>query len=170
MKFNTRTVVFMGLLVGMSLVLTRLLGFLILPTVRISFGDVPIILAGILYGPLAGLITGAAADVIGVLLKPEGGFFLGFTISSALTGLIPGLFFWRHTGSKYSPVKVILIVLLITVFVSLLLNTYWLTFLVGKGFWVILPTRLLARAIIAPLEAILLIAILRALEKYRTSH
>ena len=169
MKWNTRTMIFMGLMVAMSIILTRILAVPIGETIRISFGDVPIILAGILFGPLAGAVTGAAADIVGVMLKSQGGFFIGFTLSSALTGFIPGLFFLRRKAEKVSLGKIILIVTLITVFISLILNTYWLTILVGKGFFVILTPRLLVRAIIAPLEVIFLAIILRAWDKYRTS-
>lgn len=170
MKWNTKKIVFMGLMVSMSIILTRLLSFMVGPTIRISFGDVPIILSGIVFGPVAGAITGIAADLVGYLLRSEGGFFFGFTLSAALTGFIPGLFFLRQKGEKYSLVKLIIIVVVQTILVSLTLNTFWLVIMYGQGFWAILPNRIIARAIIAPLEVLFLVIILRALNRYRTSH
>ncbi len=168
MKWQTRTIVFMGLLISMSIILTRGFGFMVGPTIRISFGDVPIMLAGILFGPLAGAITGIGADLVGFMLRSQGGFFIGFTLSAALTGLIPGLIFMGHKTEKYSLVKIILSVLLVNLLISLTLNTTWLIIMYSKGFWAIFPGRVITRAIITPLEIAFLTIILRTLKKTET--
>lgn len=165
MKWKTRTIVFMGLLAAMSIILTRLFGFMIVPTIRVSFGDVPIILSGILFGPLAGAVTGITADLVGVMLRSQGGFFIGFTLSAALTGLIPGLFFRNNRDGKYPLSKIILSSITVNIVVSLVLNTLWLVIMYNKGLFVILPGRLLARLVIVPLEIFFLATILRALKR-----
>lgn len=161
---KVRTVVLLALLVSLGVVLTRF-SVMILPSVRVGFRDVPIILAGILFGPIAGMVTGIATDLVGFLLSPTGGFFYGFTISAALVGLIPGLVFHGDRLGRYPVVKIILAVALVEFGVSLFLNTYWLTVMMGKTFWVLLPARVLARVIITPLEVLLITALISALHK-----
>lgn len=165
MKWKTRTIVFMGLLAAMSIILTRLFGFMIGPTIRVSFGDVPIILSGILFGPIAGAITGITADLVGMMLRAHGGFFIGFTISAALTGFIPGLFFLKEREGRYPLSKIILSSVTVNIIVSLVLNTLWLVIMYDKGLFVILPGRVITRLVIVPLEIIFLATILRALNK-----
>src|SRR5690554_5360165 len=96
MQLSARHAANLGLLTAVSIVLTRVFG-VVLPiagagALRLSFGEIPIILAGMLFGPGAGALTGLAADLIGYLINSHGGaFFPGFTLSAVLTGLIPGL-------------------------------------------------------------------------------
>ena len=84
-----------GLFVATSIIMARFFAGDILigglSVLRISFGQVPIFISGILLGPVYGAITGALADVLGYLVKPLGPYFPGFTINGALGGLIPGL-------------------------------------------------------------------------------
>ena len=83
-KFDIRTIVKAGFLVAISVVMTRF-AYIMLPIggvqgLRISFGELPIMLSGFLFGPVVGGITGIAADLIGVLVNPQGAYFPGFTI------------------------------------------------------------------------------------------
>lgn len=95
---TTSVLVKAGLLAGLSIIFTRVFSFMIplagLPALRIGFGGLPITMAGILFGPLVGGIVGVVADLIGFMMNPMGGtYFPGFTLSAALTGIIPGLMF-----------------------------------------------------------------------------
>ncbi|NLK97869.1 MAG: folate family ECF transporter S component [Epulopiscium sp.] len=97
--FNTRVLVACGLLASISIVLTRLFSYMIplagLPALRIGFGDIPVIISGMLFGPIAGGLTGGVSDLLGFILNPMGGPYIpGFTISAVLRGLIPGLIYW----------------------------------------------------------------------------
>jgi ECF transporter S component (folate family) len=116
---TTSVLVKAGLLAGLSIVFTRVFSFMIplagLPALRIGFGSLPITLAGILFGPLVGGAVGTVADLIGFLINPMGGaYFPGFTLSSALNGVIPGLVFaWmrkRETSINFNVVNGISII------------------------------------------------------------
>lgn len=92
---STSILVKAGLLAGLSIVLTRAFSFMVplagLPALRIGFGGLPVIIAGILFGPLVGGAVGLVADLIGFMINPMGGaYFPGFTVSAALSGFIPG--------------------------------------------------------------------------------
>lgn len=97
---STSVLVKAGLMAGLSIVLTRAFSFMIplagLPALRIGFGGLPVIISGILFGPFVGAVVGLVADLVGFMINPMGGaYFPGFTISAALSGVIPGfLYAW----------------------------------------------------------------------------
>ncbi len=100
----TKTLVVISLLTGLSIILTRVFSVTVplagLPALRIGFGSIPIIISGILFGPLAGALTGAVADVLGFMINSLGGaYFPGFTISAALAGVIPGIVY-KYADNK----------------------------------------------------------------------
>lgn len=102
---STKVLVGASLLTGISIILTRVFSIMIplagLPALRFGFGAVPIIISGIIYGPIAGGLTGIVADLLGVMLNPQGGaFFPGFTLSAALRGVIPGLIYMILRSKK----------------------------------------------------------------------
>ena len=83
---------FAGILTAMSIVLGK---FLQIPNpfqefIRISFENLPIILAGFSLGPVAGLVVGLASDLIGCVLY---GYAINFriTLGAAAVGAISGV-------------------------------------------------------------------------------
>ena len=90
---NPRALCLAALLAAMSMILGK---FLQIPTpfaefVRISFENLPVILAGIVLGPLAGAMTGAVADLVGCLAY---GYSINplITLGAASVGLVAGVF------------------------------------------------------------------------------
>lgn len=88
MRIKPKKLVIMALLIAMAIILRRILT-LHFPIGIVSFAGFPIILAGFLFGPVNGGIVGAVSDVLGYPLFPEGPYSPVFTITSALTGVIP---------------------------------------------------------------------------------
>lgn len=102
-KLEVSAMVTSALLVAVSIVLTRFFS-ISTPTLRIGFGDVPVILSGMFFGPVLGALTGALADFIGFLINPMGSsYFPGFTLSAALRGCLPGIIFMMV---RNKPIKV----------------------------------------------------------------
>lgn len=170
MQFSTRTVTNLSLLTAVSIVLTRLFAVAVPigghTVLRLSFGEIPIMLAGVLFGPLAGAVTGAAADLIGYLINPFGGpFFPGFTVTAALTGLVAGVMLSKET--RYTWQKMGLMVAVNDLLNSVVLNTIWLVILYGLDVRVILPTRIAARLLTIPIYTVVLVLIARAYGKMR---
>ena len=52
-------------------------------------------LSAIILGPKYSTVLAGLADLIGALLFPFGSFFIGYTISALLTGLVYGLFLYN---------------------------------------------------------------------------
>ncbi|KAB3534105.1 folate family ECF transporter S component [Alkaliphilus pronyensis] len=149
-RLSTKTLVMASFLSALTIVLTRY-GSIMLAggSIRLGFGNLPIILSGILLGPMAGVLTGIVSDLLGVLILSQGGFHPGFTLSAALTGFIPGVVVALNHKHKYSFFNICLSNILVFLIISLGLNTYWLTQLLGKSFFVLLPARALAQGIVA---------------------
>ncbi|MFM1539667.1 folate family ECF transporter S component, partial [Helcococcus bovis] len=93
-KFNLQSLIMATLLTAISIILTRFLSFYLTPNMRIGIGSLPIIFSGAVLGPFLGALTGVVADLIGIMINPGGVPHLGFTLSSTLTGLIPGIIFF----------------------------------------------------------------------------
>lgn len=169
MKKNaTYYLVVSGLLIGMSVVLTRVFSVNLLiagvPASRLSIGYLPIMLASILLGPFWGLGVGVLADVVGFLLFPSGTFFPPITLTSGLVGVLPWLFL-RMTGNWQQWLKVLVAVALTQILCSVFLQTYWLSLLLGKAYFVLFLPRAVVTLITIPVYYILIQAVLGSLKK-----
>lgn len=130
--------------------------------IKIGFAYIVNELTGLLFGPAVGGIVGGLADFLKYLVKPTGPFFPGFTISGFCGGLIYGFVLYKEPLTFK---RVLLANLLVTVFVNLGLNTYWLTLLYGDGFFALLPVRILKQIIMLPIETVLFYTVAKTLAK-----
>ncbi len=104
---------------------------------KLGFTFVAIACAGAIYGPVAGGTVGALGDVIAFMVNPTGAYFPGFTLTAFLSGVVFGVFLRNKTA-----IFRIIIASFIVEFVGgLILNTFWISVLYGKGFTVLLPGR-----------------------------
>lgn len=88
--FNTYALTVCALLTALSVVLARLLTIIPSEVSRFSLEAVPILLAGLLFGPVPGAAVGFAADFIGCLFSPFG-YNPIFCLPPILYGLWAGL-------------------------------------------------------------------------------
>ncbi|MBN1623933.1 MAG: folate family ECF transporter S component [Clostridia bacterium] len=147
---NTRKLVILSFLTALTIVLARFLSFQV-QILRISLEFIPILIAAILFGPIAGGIVGAVADVIGFMMFPTGTFFPGFTISAFTTGIIYGLFFYKKQITWFRAITGTLVKLLI---VDLLMVGTWLVILYKMPLAALIPTRLLKIAVMLVFETV----------------
>lgn len=145
-KMSVRSVSVIGLLVAMEIILAR---FSIHTwNLKIGFSFVPIVVAAIFYGPVAGGLVGAIGDVVSAVLFPVGAYFPGFTLTAFLTGAVFGWFFRKNI----TVINVILSVLAVQVLISQFLNTYWISFLYGGPYWPLFMTRIYQTAAMIVVE------------------
>ncbi len=136
--FSTKSLVLMALLVAVQVVLSRFASITAW-NVKIGFGFIPIMIGGILLGPLGGGTIGLVSDLIGSILFPSGAFFPGFTLTAFLTGVIFGLFLHKKPDFP----RLVCAVTLNQLLCSLLLNTLWISVLYGSSYLGLLSTRVL---------------------------
>jgi ECF transporter S component (folate family) len=99
--------------------------------------------------PYLGGYRGCDGGFFGRYLFPIGTYFPGLTLSAALVGIVFGLFLYKRKEGWLPLAGAVAINCLI---ISLLLNTYWLTILMGKGFMVLLPVRIVQNLIMIPIQ------------------
>lgn len=97
MNANIFYLVASALFVAISVILAQfrfyipLFGF---PSVRFSISEVPIFLAGSLFGPVYGAMVGFTSDIISFMLTSSAAYHPGFTLNATLVGFIPGVVFY----------------------------------------------------------------------------
>lgn len=151
---STRKITYMAMFVALSVVIN---------TMRfgsISFGGFPIIYSGLVLGPVNGFIVGALADVLGFIVRPSsgGGYHVVFTLTSALTGLIPilvvRLFKVKYPNFKFY--QVLLGILVGQMITSVIMSPYFQAFIFGKNTFIYYATKaLIKQAVSIPLYAAL---------------
>ncbi len=163
-KISVKSVSVVGFLVAMEIILAR---FSIHTwNLKIGFSFVPVVVAAIFYGPVAGGLTGAIGDVVSAILFPVGAYFPGFTLTAFLTGAVFGWFF----RNKVTVLNTALSVLVVQGIISQVMNTYWISFLYGSPYGPLFVTRLYQTAAMSAVQiaAILLMdrKLLPVLKRY----
>ena len=156
-KFSTRKLAYMALLTALSIILTRILSLRIaiggVEGIRIGFGGLPVIFAGIVFGPLAGGIVGAISDVMGYVINPMGAYMPHFTLTSFLTGFIPGLIVYYLAQEKKTLWILALAIGVGQIISSIILVPIFLQNLFGVPLEATVIPRLIGQAINIPLYA-----------------
>ncbi len=145
---------------AMLLAIATIMGFLKIPVnqfIEFRFAYLPISCAGYLFGPAVGAAVGALSDILGYVVKPTGPYFPGFTLSSAISGIIYGL--WLHKRKLTFP-RALGAQATHAALISFLLNPLWLCLLYGRGFLAVLAARAVKTLIMLPIEAAILFAVL----------
>ena len=154
MAWDTRTLVFLGLLVAMHIVLVRLV-VIDLGSYRITIGSVCTILAGLWFGPVAGGVSGLLSDILGCILK---GYAINplITVAAVLWGVIPALMRPLMTGSTVKKTGMLWLSVVVTsILATLVFTTAGLVLLLGYNFYAIMPGRIVQWAIMTPIYCVL---------------
>lgn len=153
-SMSNRTLVTLGLLIAIEIVLSRFLSINAW-NIKIGFNFIPIAMAGILYGPLAGGLVGACGDFLGATLFPIGAYFPGFTLTSFLIGVMFGLCLHK----RFTSARLIIAVGVNQLILGLLVNTLWISILYNSEFVPLFFTRIIQCAILLPVQFVVIRAI-----------
>lgn len=107
-------------------------------TIKLSFSFLAVAFAAYFFGPVAAAFVGGIGDIVSALAFPVGPYFPGFTLTAVLMGICFGLFLY----SKTNIVKISISVLLNELLGSLLMNTFWISFLYKAPFKALFISRL----------------------------
>lgn len=141
---------------------------IVLGGVRIPLGDNLNIFFGYLlnglgsaiYGPVMGLLTGFATDILGYFMNPSGPFFFGYVLSTMLGSFFYALFFYR---ARITLPRVILAKLTVNLLVNVGLGSLWSAMLYSKGYYYYLAKSVVKNLGMLPVEVFLLWLFLRAM-------
>lgn len=152
---------------AMMMALNTLLGYfkiIVIPKLlTISFASLAIASCAMCCGPLLSAAMAGAADIIKYLVRPDGPFFIGFTLNECLTAMIYGCLFYRQ--SSISLKRCIAARLLVAVLINLLLTPLWLYMLYGDSFWAMLSVRITKNLLMFPIDTALLYLVLKTTGK-----
>lgn len=151
---------FAAILAAMSIVLGK---FLQIPNpfqefIRISFENLPVILAGLTLGPIAGALVGTVADLIGCLLY---GYTINpiITLGAASVGFVSG-FMANYIIKKPLVLKVIVSVSFAHIIGSVLIKSAglaaWYLATYELGYWEFVAWRLLNYVLIGIAEGVII--------------
>ncbi len=153
-KWDTRTIVFLGLLIAIQIVLSRVFG-IELGSRRISLGPLSTILAGLWFGPVGGGVCGLVADLLGCLLRGYAPNPL-ITIGAMMWGIIPALFRPMLTGTRRKKIVFLCVgVFLASVLATLGFTTAGNALYYGSPLAAMFLTRLPQWAIAMPIYCVL---------------
>ena len=162
-----KKIIISALLLAASIVINR---FLSVNTsiLSIGFTFVPLMLAAIILGAKYSLVIAGLSDLIGALLFPFGSYFVGYTISSILTGLVYGLLLYNKDGFVFNKkflIRLLIAILIVCILINGVLNTIWIIMTVKKASYAIIPTRVLKQLIMIPVMFITMSSLTKLLEK-----
>lgn len=164
LKWNTKTLTALSLLIAIEIVLSRFLSISAW-NIKIGFSFVPIVIAAILYGPLPAGVVAALGDFVGAILFPIGPYFPGFTLTAFLTGIVFGLFLQKSQDIG----RIALAVGVNQLLLSLLLNTLWISVLYEAAYLPLLATRVIQCVILSVVQFVGIRLIAEVLVRYRKS-
>lgn len=156
---SLRVMVLCSVFVAISIVCGKYLAIRGGDVLRFSFENLPIILAGIAFGPVAGAAVGVVADLIGCVLV---GYAINpiITVASAFIGAIGGLVY--HLCRKMPLwIRVGLTVTLSHLVGSVVIKTAGLAAFYSMPFLELMLWRLLNYVIIGTVEGVLIYVLLK---------
>lgn len=157
-----RLLVSLAMLIAISIICGKYLAIKGGDILRFSFENLPIIFAGIAFGPISGAAVGIVADLIGCVLV---GYAINpiVTVGAAAIGFVSGgvyLALSKLTSANKS-VNVVISTLLAHIVGSVLIKTFGLAVFYSMPVWMLMLWRLLNYAIVGAVECVLLVILLR---------
>ena len=157
-----RLMVACAFLTASSIVLGKYLAVNLSDVLRFSFENLPIILAGVAFGPIAGAAVGIVADLLGCILA---GYSINpmVMIGAALIGAISGIFryLFNRPGGVSLLLKIITAEITAHFIGSVIVKTIGLSAWYDMDLIILMLWRLLNYVIISALEIPLLYSILK---------
>ena len=159
---NLRVMIICAMFAAIAVVLNQVASINVGPYIKIGFSGIPNQLVDWLFGPVTGGLFAAALDVIKFMLKPDGTFFFGFTFDAMLAAFIYGVSYYKRPISIW---RILITKGIVAVVVNMLLATYWMSILYGKGFIALFPARALKNLIMWPIDSVIYFIVATAIQK-----
>lgn len=162
-KERTKTLAALSVFTAASMILSRLLGFYITPSLRVSFEFFPIILSGFCFGPAAGAAVGFISDFMGATVLSGLGFFPPIIIGPTLAGFLSGLIAKNILADSDKRWKFFAASIIVDLLCNLFYGSFSLSLLSGTPFTTLLALRAPLKLGIVLVDAYLVTEIRRAI-------
>ena len=152
-----------AMLVALQVILGNLLQVPFLDK-QYNFGFQPILIAGWLLGAPAAMLVGGLGDFIGAHLFPAGAYFPGFTLTSAIVGIL-----YASPLYKKQPCWIrAAVAAVLGMIPNLFLNSLWLSMLyTSKAYWGWVVARASSYLIEIPVQVVLIYLCLEGLSRMK---
>ena len=153
------TSVTLAMLVAISIIMGKYLAIRGGDILRFSFENLPIIFAGVAYGPISGILVGVVADLVGCVLV---GYAINpiVTLGAAAIGAVAGITFSLLKKLAFgNGIALCLTVTLSHIIGSVLIKTFGLSIFYDMPIWMLMVWRLLNYFIVGGIEAFVLIVL-----------
>lgn len=167
--FSTRNLVLMAVLIAIQIVLARYLAVQVNENLRISFETIPLALAGMWLGPLAGVLVAWISDFLGVIIYGYGVYFPPISLGPMAFALICGLstkYVFRSSLSEnrdaWKAALTVVVASIVNTFgIGLVTTTLYQMIIVGKDgtFAVLAAANLVQRLTTKPLTIVVVTAV-----------
>ena len=165
-QITTKTLAYCAMLAALQIVLARFVSIVPMRDMRISIEAIPLLLAGLLFGPLPGAMVGFASDFVGCFMSPYP-FNPIFCIVPIVYGLTGGVMrYW--VSEKTSFLRVFTAYLFPVIVGSVIFQSFTIAYVNNsqgvllESFKVLLYSRSIQFAIVGPLEALITYFLLKA--------
>ncbi len=153
-KFKLKTLIVCSLLAALSIVFGKFLAIPVGDSIRFSFENTPIFIAGFLFGPLCGVLTAVVADLVGGLMVYGGSVNLIITLGAAIIGFSGGILY-RLLKSKLI-LKIVISVAVAHIMGSVLIKSLGIHLVYGSPYGVLLCWRSLNYLIMTFIDTFIL--------------
>lgn len=162
-KFDSKIITISGFLIALNVVLSR---FITIPGI-VNFGGFPIIFAGVVFGPIVGAVVGGVGDVVSFIVRPTGPFMPHFVLTSALTGIIPGIIMklLKAELPKFPLWKILVAIFIGQVTTSVLMVPYFRNILFGHPLFITMTKAATKQVINIPVYAVLIKGLVESLAR-----
>lgn len=158
----------LAMLTALEVVLSRLVPVVSSQQIKVSFAFLPVAIAAYLYGIKGGALVGGVSDVIGALMFPVGEFFPGFTVTAILEGVCFGIFLGKKFDGKANDfVRSVLPVTITQIFLSLGLNTFWISYMYHSPYLGVLVPRIVQTLVLIVVQSVVIPLFIKAFSKVR---
>lgn len=147
-KMSVRDLCVMAMLVAITFALSYISGFLrIGDAIKFNISFISVYVGAAMFGPVAGGVIAAMADVISFISNPTGAFVPIFTVMEFINGAFFGLFLYRSANAKHS-VTAVFVLVLVCAILQFCVNMFWRTYELARlyygvdKFWGLFVSRL----------------------------
>lgn len=152
-----RLLVVCALLSAMSIILGKYLAIGIGEVMRFSLENLPILVAGFAFGPIAGVAVGVVADLVGCVLV---GYAINpvVTVGAAAIGLLSGIYRYLPAagGNKSRFVRILLVAFFAHAVGSVVIKTFGLASFYAMPYFALMLWRALNYLIVGAAESMAL--------------
>lgn len=163
---DVRSLAGTSMFAALTVVLDRIATFQVSQLLEIGFSFVGVAAAAFLYGPWCAGLSGAVVDILAYFLRPNGGFFIGFTLNQFLLGFLYGCWLYKKPVRLWRCAAACLTVTLV---LNLCLTPVWLHLMYGNAL-ALTTLRIVKNILKFPVDTALMYVVLKFSEQRLLPH